>query len=365
MSENAKKTVLFSPLDWGLGHISRDLPLIREFKKNGHRVVVAASDNICKWIRIEVPSIETTIFDGPDITYSGKGFSFFRMATQLPGLLSWPAREKNKIKELVDIYQPHLIVSDNRYGARHQKVYSVIITHQICIKLPKKLKWLEYPLHLFVKYLIRKFDECWIPDLPDNESLAGDIVHKYSLPENALLIGPLSRFDNGQHPFYSTPRKNSVLGIISGPEPQRNIMENLLKKALSEYKGRKTLITGKIESEEEKNNSKITVLPHQMTHQMIKVINNYNIIVSRSGYSTIMDMYFLKRNIVIIPTPGQTEQEYLADYHNKKGHLKIKQENVEHLDFEFLPTRLRQSYHKEPSISFRTALYPLLINPEK
>ncbi len=308
MPEDTQKTVLFCPLDWGLGHISRDLPLIREFTKHGHRVVVAASDNICEWILSEVPSIETTTFAGPDINYSGKGFSFLRMAKQLPRLLTWLAKEKKRVTELVDLYQPHLIVSDNRYGARHQKVFSVIITHQLCIKLPRRLKWAEYSLHLFVKYLVSQFDECWVPDLPGSESLAGELVHKYSLPENALLIGPLSRFDRLAPPAYSIPSGNLILGIISGPEPQRNIMESLLKKALNHHIGEKTLITGKLKTDEEKNTTTLTTIPHQPTPKMIKLINNHNLIISRSGYSTIMDMYYLKRNIVLVPTPGQTEQ---------------------------------------------------------
>jgi uncharacterized protein (TIGR00661 family) len=363
MPEKTQQTVLFCPLDWGLGHISRDLPLIREFAKHGHRVVVAASDIICQWIQNEAPSIETTPFDGPDIKYSEKGFSFGKMALQLPRLLFWPAKEKNRIKELVDIYQPHLIISDNRYGARHQKVFSVIITHQLYIKLPRRLKWAEYPLHLLVKYLIRQFDECWIPDLPGSQSLAGDLVHKYALPENALLIGPLSRFDSFQSAADSIPPENSVLTIISGPEPQRSILENLLKKALTQHHGKKTLITGKIEPNEEKNNTKLTTIPHQSTPEMIKQIRCHNLIISRSGYSTIMDMYYLKRNIVIIPTPGQTEQEYLGDYHNRKGHIKIEQHKAEDIDFDFISTQLKQAYHEEPSINFRTILNPYMENP--
>ncbi len=365
MPEKTQKTVLFCPLDWGLGHISRDLPLIREFTKHGHRVVVAASDNVCQWIRSEAPSIETTNFDGPEIHYSNKGFSFFKMVLQLPRLLIWPAREKIITKNLVDKYQPHLIVSDNRYGARHHKVTSVIITHQLCIKLPRRFKWAEYPLHHLVKYLILKFDECWVPDLSPNESLAGELVHKYKLPKNARLIGPLSRFDSIRAQLSNSFNVNSVLGIISGPEPQRSEMERLLKKKINNYKWKKTLVTGTFATDKENNSPDFHIIPHQPTLEMLKLISRHNLIISRSGYSTIMDMYCLRRNIVIIPTPGQTEQKYLADYHSPKGHIKIEQEEIKKLNLEFLSTHIKPTPtdQKTPSINFRTVLHPCLEDP--
>jgi uncharacterized protein (TIGR00661 family) len=367
MAETTKKTVLFCPLDWGLGHIARDLPLIREYAEHGHRVVVAASESICQWLQSEAPSIETTIFNGPVISYSKNGFSFTRMTLQLPGLLSWPKKEKTSVAKLVDIYHPHLIVSDNRYGARHPKVHSVIITHQLCIKLPRTLKWAEYPLHLLIKSLIRKFDECWIPDFPKSDSLAGELVHKYPFPENALLIGPLSRFDGPQFRGSFSSTENSVLGIISGPEPQRTIFENLLTNTFQHHKGKKSLITGKLgpTAKEMGITKNSFILPHQDTPSMAEMIRNHNLIVSRSGYSTIMDMYYLNRNVVIVPTPGQTEQEYLADYHSKKGHIKVAQDKAADLDLGILLNRVMQANHQKSSMNFRTIILPSLTNPDQ
>ncbi len=336
-----KKTVLFCPLDWGLGHIARDLPLIREFHGNGHRVIVAASDSLCQWLRSEAPNIETVLFEGPQIRYSPKGFSFSRMIFQLPNLVSWLKKEKKITQKLVTSYQPDLIISDNRYGARLPHVFSIIITHQLCIKLPKGLKWCEYPLHLMVKQLVKKFNQCWIPDFHYPESLAGELVHKYPIPSNAILIGPLSRFDG----LAAKSHKNgqpSILSIISGPEPQRSIFEKILKEALIRFNGKKTLIRGKTRFHDDptKKNESINLLNHQPTEEMAKLIHTHQLIISRSGYSSIMDMYYLNRKILMVPTPGQTEQEYLASYHNQKTHLCITQNKISKTNWENLTSKV-------------------------
>lgn len=332
MSYARQKTILFCPLDWGLGHIARDLPLIKEFLGNGHRVIVAASPALTAWLKTETPQVETILFKGPVIRYSKGKFLLLKLLTNLPGLLGWLKKERERVSELVREYQPHLIVSDNRYGARHPGVYSVIITHQLMLKMPLLLKWLEYPLHLFIKRLVRRFDECWVPDFSKEYSLAGDLVHKFTLPPNAKLIGPLSRFDNycPGPSSNDTPDSKSVLAIISGPEPQRTIFESRVKSLFKSRARTATIITGTLENEQkELRDNNLTFLAHLPTPEMLKTIRTHQTIITRAGYSTIMDMYFLKRNIWLVPTPGQTEQLYLARYHANKGHSMAKQHQLE------------------------------------
>lgn len=334
MTYPRQKTILFCPLDWGLGHIARDLPLIREFQKNGHRVIVAASPGLAAWLKTEAPQIETTLFDGPEIRYSKGKFLILKLFTYLPELFRWLKKERERVSELVMEYQPHLIVSDNRYGARHPKVYSVIITHQLMLKMPRLLKWLEYPLHRFVKSLVERFDECWVPDFSKKYSLAGDLVHKFTLPANAKMIGPLSRFDNN-FPEESTnfyhPTDKSILAIISGPEPQRTIFEKRVTKLLKTSERPATIITGTLNDGKKKvhGNNKLKIFAHLPSAELLKTIKTHHTIITRAGYSTIMDMYFLKRNIWLVPTPGQTEQLYLARYHRNKTHSVAKQHQLE------------------------------------
>lgn len=333
ISAKTKKTVLFCPLDWGLGHIARDLPLIKEFRKHGHRVIVAASQTLIGWLEKEYPQVETTLFEGPDIRYTKNGALFLKLMLFLPHLFRWLKKEKSITSALVEKYHPDLIVSDNRYGARHHSVYSVIITHQLMLKMPSLLRWAEYPVHLLIKRLIQPFRECWVPDFEKEHSLAGDLVHKYPLPENARLIGPLSRFDDPElnADVSKQPDPKSLLAIISGPEPQRSLLEEKLKNILNNYPGKICIVRGTdIRSARvQKAPKKMKIYNHLQTPYLLKKIKESEVIISRPGYSTIMDMYTLKKSILMIPTPGQTEQKYLAKYHHNKSHKLL---NIKHIN---------------------------------
>ncbi len=333
--EGKQKTILFCPLDWGLGHIARDLPLIKQYINNGNRVIVAASPTLIQWLHLEMPDIETAIFKGPKIRYAKNGFLIFKLFSQLPKLLSWPFKELKQTKKLVQKYKPDLIISDNRYGVRHRHVHSIIITHQLMLKMPVRLKWLEFPIHCLIKKIISPFDECWIPDYPKPHSLAGDLVHKYPLPKHATLIGALSRFMhlNGTDFPKKHPKKHSILAIISGPEPQRTIFEHKIKKMLTGFKGTATIITGKTSKMQNalSGSTNISFINHLPTKEFLEIIQSGETIIARSGYSTIMDMYFLNRKIWLVPTPGQTEQIYLARIHGGKSHFTVNQPELDKL----------------------------------
>ncbi len=360
------QTILFCPLHWGLGHIARDVPLIKEFLKHGHRVVVAASPTLVAWIKTEIPEIETTYFYGPDIRYSKNKLLFLSLLNQLPGLLSWPRKERKRTAELVVKYKPDLIVSDNRYGARHPNVYSVIITHQLMVKMTSWLKWLEMPLHHLIKTLIRQFNECWIPDFSAEHSLAGDLVHKYPYPSNSRLIGPLSRFDDItlQNKKIPVPVEHSIFAIISGPEPQRTIFEEKIRTLLRNYRGIVTIAKGSGSHKQLKQteDEQLRVYDHLTKNEMLKNIYSHNTILSRSGYSTIMDMYFIKKSIWLSPTPGQTEQMYLANYHHKKGHQRVDQ-NLLSLILTSSPKDSGNKETEKGKEKFREILHSIFINP--
>jgi len=321
-------TILFCPLDWGLGHIARDMPLIREFHTRGHKVIVAASPPLISWLKTELPEVETTIFPGPNISYGRKGFSLPKFILSLPGLLSWLYREQVFTKKLIKKHRPSLIISDNRYGARHKGVFSVIITHQLMIKMPRLLKLLELPLHYLIKSLINKFDEFWIPYFSKTNTLAGDLVHKYKLPSNSRLIGPLSRFEGKEEAKLTEREKDSVLAIISGPEPQKTILEKQLVAVFTKYKEPLVMYNGKLDQPPSIQPGLISINGHCSTNTLKEEILNHGKIITRSGYSTIMDMYTLGKNCLLIPTPGQTEQEYLARFHKNRNHFILEQKKL-------------------------------------
>ena len=332
MPHKSRLTVLFCPLHWGLGHITRDMPLIRWFHNKGHRVVVAGSPEIQSWLSSEIPEIETTEFNNPGIRYSHGKTLFPKLLLQIPKLLLALAREKGKINQLVEKYHPDIIMSDNRYGARHPHIFSVIITHQLMLKLPPFFKWAEPITHKLIKTLIKPFDEVWIPDFSSESSLAGDLVHKFPLPRQARLIGPLSRFpfSSERSPSPKPKERKGILAIISGPEPQRSILEKKLIGLAPTLQNNLTLLRGTPDNgqEEKHYHPNPIIYSHLPSKALQEIIHASEIIIARSGYSTIMDMYYLQRSMWMVPTPGQTEQIYLAGYHQQKDHQQVDQENI-------------------------------------
>jgi len=323
------KTILVCPLNWGLGHVSRDVPIIRRLLKKNYRVIVAGDKIILDFIRSEFPNIETELLPGIKICYSRSNSQTITLLRQLPAAILWLFREKKLTAKLVKKYNPAFIISDNRYGVRHSKVKSIIITHQLMLKLPKSIIFLEKIVNKLIKTLVLRFDYCWIPDNPLPYSLAGDLVHKYPLPKNAQLIGPLSRFMD-EYPHSTLEKKYDLLAIISGPEPQRTILQNKLTEKLSSENINSLIIAGTLKEKTTNETSKnIKIVPHLKSSVLADYIINTPVIVSRSGYSTIMDLWYLKKNAILIPTPGQTEQEYLAKISAKLHHICVEQSKID------------------------------------
>lgn len=322
-------TILVCPLNWGLGHATRDIPIIRSYLQQGYRVVVASEANIIQLLQQEVAGIETDYFSGVHITYSSGNNQLWKLVQQLPSALFWLIREKQITAKLVKKYNPVCIISDNRYGVRHSKVKSVIITHQLMLKMPNGLGWLEKPFHCLIQLLVSRFSECWIPDNPLPESLAGDLTHRYKLPKNARLIGPLSRFalscDEPLELKTTEQYAPVLLVILSGPEPQRTILQEIISEKAMAENVKTLIIAGKPESQPvlSDNSDNLQILPHLKSEQLRHLIIKTPYVLCRSGYTTLMDLWQINKRAIVIPTPGQTEQEYLAGYHHQKNHFAI------------------------------------------
>ncbi|MDR2928566.1 MAG: hypothetical protein LBV41_10300 [Cytophagaceae bacterium] len=314
---DARRVILICPLYWGLGHASRDIPVIRRLLKHNYRVIVAGEQPVLDLVSAEFPCIETELLQGKHILYSKGNSQTLQLLRQLPSALLWVYREKKLTAELVKKYNPVCIISDNRYGVRHPKVKSVIITHQLMLKLPRLRKWFEKPVNSLIKRLVSQFDLCWIPDNLPPYSLAGDLAHKYPLPANARFTGALSRFMDA-YPSCFSSEKYDVLVIISGPEPQRTLLQTMLIEKLSSENVKCLMVAGTLKEQDvPPSPSNIKIVPHLESSALAGYIANTPIVISRSGYTTIMDLWFLQKSAVLIPTPGQTEQEYLA----KRSHL--------------------------------------------
>jgi len=312
------KKIIVAPLNWGLGHASRCIPIIDHFLSEGNEVILASDGAAGKLLQAEYPMLSYYELPGYNIMYQRKGSLAWAIAKQLPAMLSAIKREKKALDELVEKINPTLLISDNRYGCWSKNVYSVIITHQLMLKAPVRFRIAEPIIHQQIKKLIKKFDECWIPDLEDKmNNLSGDLSHLYSIPSHAKFIGPLSRFAGKN---FETHKKYKIAAIISGPEPQRSLFEELLMEQLVGYGEKAIIVGGRSDYKKAKPLSEnVDYVSFLTADEVGKVISGSEIIISRSGYSSIMDYHYLGNKAILVPTPGQTEQEYLANYLKNKN----------------------------------------------
>jgi predicted glycosyltransferase len=248
----------------------------------------------------------------------------------LPRFIKTIVYEHREITKLIEQFHFDIIISDNRYGLWNKSTKSILITHQIMIKTPGWLRFAEYFLYLVSRLMISRFDECWIPDEKEGPGMSGDLSHKYALPANAKFIGPLSRFQKPESSHDKADNDLKIIAIISGPEPQRSIFEQMVTKQLRGLKQESMIIGGKPESTQTTiMNTNLTILPYLETSGLKSVISTASLVVCRSGYSSIMDLQSLGAKALFVPTPGQTEQIYLAKLHQQAGSvLWCNQENL-------------------------------------
>ena len=222
------------------------------------------------------------------------------------------------MQSIIQAHNIDIVISDNRYGLWNTKVKTIFITHQLLIKAPKKLKLFEFIPRMFIKSLIRKFDECWVPDYEGKINLSGELSHKRKLHPNTYFIGPLSRFhiEKSIEKFSDTEDyEHDLLVILSGPEPQRTIFENSVLSQLKTSDLNTIVIQGITEKyEESKLNKNVKLFTHLKSDEICKLMSESKIVLCRPGYSSIMDLTALGKDAIFVPTPGQTEQEYLAEY---------------------------------------------------
>ena len=312
-------TVLVCPLDWGIGHATRCVPVIRELLSQRTRVIIGASNRPLAFLQKEFPHLEFIDFPGYQIKYpSDKSGMVLKMARQIPTLLKSIRDEHSFLNKIISSHKVDLVISDNRYGLYTNKIPCVFMTHQVFIKMPAALRMLEPLLSKVNRRFMKRYTECWIPDVEDEPNLSGDLSHGKVLPKHTFFIGPLSRFklENSNKPGEYA---YDVLVLLSGPEPQRTILENKIMNSLSALNLRAAMVCGKPEELTIKtHNQHIDIYQHLESDPLRELILQSEIVISRPGYSTIMDLAALGKKALFIPTPGQTEQEYLSRYFTRR-----------------------------------------------
>ncbi|MBZ9629963.1 glycosyltransferase [Salegentibacter sp. LM13S] len=307
-----KKRILVAALNWGLGHATRCIPIINELQKNEFEVFIASDGAALELLKKEFPDIKSLKLPSYDITYTkSPGLLKWKIFAESPRLLKIMQRERKVTRGLVEKYKLNGIISDNRPGCRYKHIKCAFITHQFSV-LSGNTTYLSSKLHQ--KY-ISKFDECWIPDASGNQNLSGIMGHLKEMPENVKYIGPLSRFNK-----LPQQKKYDYAVILSGPEPQRTMLEEKLLAAFLNTDKKIIFIRGVMDKENISSANKNLIIKNYLTTKALEdVIMGSTVIISRSGYSSIMDLAKLEKKAFFIPTPGQFEQEYLAERFMKSG----------------------------------------------
>jgi uncharacterized protein (TIGR00661 family) len=310
--ETNGKNILVAPLNWGLGHATRCIPIIRELQKNDFNVIIASDGGALSLLQKEFPDLLALPLPSYDIEYAQNGDDFkWKLIKNSPKLLLAIITENKKVKEWVTQYDLTGIISDNRFGVYNKQIPSVFITHQLKV-LSGDTTWISSKIHQF---FIKKFTVCWVPDLQEKPNLTGKMGHLKTTDLALEYIGPLSRLEKKE-----LPNLYSLMVILSGPEPQRTLLETILTEEVAHFNGNVIFIKGVIESVQKKSQDKhITYYNFMTSLELENAVNESEMVLCRSGYTTIMDLTKLNKKAFFIPTPGQFEQEYLAKKMRRSG----------------------------------------------
>ncbi|HUX97551.1 MAG TPA: glycosyltransferase [Bacteroidales bacterium] len=358
-----RKNILICPLEWGLGHAARMIPLASELLKLNHNVIFASGEGHLSFIRKELPECSCISFPGFNPRYSRFLPVYLSMLIRLPQLIFHIISEHHRLNKIIPDHSIDIVISDNRFGLWNKKIESVYVTHMLRIPFPKAFRFLE-PIGVFLhRQIIRKYDFCYIPDLPGIKNISGRLSHGLKLPGNVRYTGFLSRFKYSAIPAELSNGSAYNTAILSGPEPQK---EMLKKKLISIFRDKKPLtfiLEGKPHLKEEPlPDGNIIIYNHMPLSEMHGIISGSDGIICRSGYTTIMDLIILNTSALLVPTPGQTEQEYLAKYLSDQGMFSyISQRRIsEKTEF---PHKIKYDYSglvKESSFLLGLALKELL-----
>lgn len=304
--------ILICPLNWGLGHASRCIPIAEEFRRQGYQVDFASDGPALELLKKEFPLATFFELPGYNITYPSRNM-LWNIGRKTFSLIKSIQQEKLALEKIVDQSGYDIVLSDNRLGCYTSRTYNIYMTHQMNILTPgNRFDTAASKAH---HYFIRKYDECWIPDFSGEPNLTGRLGHGHSI-KKPRYIGPVSRFV----PLNKKIRF-AITAVLSGPEPQRSIWEKELIRQLADFSEPVALVSGSSSVADQEIPETITHYPFLTSHQLNHLMSESEVIVCRGGYTTIMDLLALGKKAICVPTPGQTEQEYLTLLYEKKKYF--------------------------------------------
>jgi len=317
--KTTNKKILIAPLNWGLGHATRCVPIINALIKEDFQPILAGDGDSLKLLQKEFPKLKSYQLPSYDIQYTKKGKHLkYKLLLDTPKILKIVKEEERIVSRIIKKENIQGIISDNRFGVRSYKIPSVYITHQINV-LSGITTFITSKFH---QKIISKFDECWVPDYKSSPNLAGKLSHINNSKLNLKYISPISRFNlviptdpDSYREGMTNSKKYDIMVLLSGPEPQRTILEEKLLNELKTYPKKVLFVRGVISDKEiSTENTNVDIVNFMLQKDLQKAILESKIVIARSGYSTIMDLEKLRAKAFFIPTPGQFEQEYLAKY---------------------------------------------------
>ena len=313
------KKILVCPLNWGLGHAGRCVPLIEELIEAGNEVTIGADGKARAFLKDRFPQLPTIEFPDYGIRIPRKGRLTSYLLLRLPLLFAKVRCEHKRLESLIALHHFEVVISDNRYGLHTQKAFTIFITHQLMVKLPPVLRFAEILAHRIILRYVKKFNRCLIPDVEGMVNLSGDLSHKYPLPSNACFAGLMSRFSRQEaRPELMVPSYD-VVCILSGPEPQRSHAERLLMEILQHSNQQCCMLRGIPGNTAVRKMGKIDVYDHATDECLRQLITQCRKLICRPGYTSLMDLVILRKSALLIPTPGQSEQIYLASIMKQRG----------------------------------------------
>lgn len=320
---------LVAPLNWGLGHASRCVPLVRRFLDEGHEVILGGDGESLTLLRKHFPKLRYVYLAPLNLRYSAGSNQVWAVLRALPKIIAWAFKDHAMLHAVLKEEHFDRVISDNRFGLYSSNVECIYITHQLHIMLPKAWKWLEPLAERLHARIGRHYDEVWVPDYEDREkSLAGDLSH----PENVngkwrndklIYIGPLSRFEVSKYQNLEISKNFDVVAVLSGLEPHRTLLEQELAARYAGKEEKVLIVQGLMHRPNTRiKRGNITIVPYLNDADLVSALLGAEHIIARSGYSTIMDLealgllnsQILENEVELIPTPGQPEQEYLAAF---------------------------------------------------
>ncbi len=344
---STKRTILFAALNWGIGHATRDIPIIDRLIARGCNVILASDGAALDVWRRTYPDLTHIELPSWNIKYQRRGSFTLKMATRAPYVLRAIREERKLVSKIIQDYKVDALISDNRFGVHSKDIPTIFITHQVSLRLNPYLRFAEPFINFYNHGYIKKFDRVWVPDYQSSPNLSGELSHKHKLNNSVSFIGPISRFMDvwdGKFPEID----NDVAIVLSGVEPQRTLLEEKLISQLKDSEYSVILVQGKSkENRDEIIRPRFRVQSFMDSEELVNTFLRSKYIICRSGYSTILDLAVLKQTALMIPTPGQTEQVYLADWMDKEGLIVSQDQRNLNIKKALVSLELSKGFHFE------------------